>query len=158
MLRSAIQPPLTAAKAPNVTEATDKPSVLAALSIRSFRYLWLSNGLTFVGVRIPNMAIAWLVLELTDSRLWVGIANGLPAISVIFFSLLGGVLTDRTDRRALLLWSRLTSASLIFLAAFLITSEATSEAKGGFKTRPCRSGVAPCASQNTRRPRTRSTR
>ncbi len=101
---------------------SQRPAFLDILSIRQFRLLWLSNGLSFMGMRIQDMAVAWLVLEMTDSQLWMGIVNGLPALSIVIFSLLGGVLADRTDRRKLLSWSRLTLASLTFLVAFLITS------------------------------------
>ena len=46
-----------------------RPAFLDTLSIPAFRYLWLSNGLTIMGENISRMAIAWLVLELTDSKL-----------------------------------------------------------------------------------------
>ena len=75
-----------------------------------------------MGARVRDMTIAWIVLEMTDSKLWVGVVNGLPAVSIIFFSLLGGVLADCSDRRVLLLWSRLTMGILAFLAAFLVTA------------------------------------
>ncbi len=50
-----------------------RPAFLDTLSIPVFRYLWLSNGLTIMGENISRMAIAWLVLELTDSKLLMGI-------------------------------------------------------------------------------------
>ena len=105
---------------------SQRPAFLDILSIQRFRLLWLSNGLSFMGMRIQDMAVAWLVLEMTDSNLWVGVVNGLPALSIVIFSLLGGILADRTDRRRLLSWSRLTLAGLTFLVAFLITSGAIS--------------------------------
>ena len=101
-----------------------KPAFLDILSIRPFRILWFSNGLTFMGIRIQDMAVAWLVLEMTGSKLWVGIVNGLPALAIILFSLMGGVLADRSDKRSLLSWSRMTLAGLMFLMAFLITTGA----------------------------------
>ena len=101
-----------------------KPAFLDILSIRPYRLLWFSNGLTFMGIRIQDMAVAWLVLEMTGSKLWVGIVNGLPALAIILFSLMGGVLADRSDKRSLLSWSRITLAGLTFLMAFLITTGA----------------------------------
>ncbi len=99
-----------------------RPAFLDILRERPFRQLWFSNGLTFMGIRIQDMAIAWLVLEMTDSKLLVGVVNGVPAVSIVLFSLVGGALADRTDRRRLLSWSRLSLAGLTFLAAFLVTT------------------------------------
>ncbi len=82
-----------------------KPAFLDILSIRPFRILWFSNGLTFMGIRIQDMAVAWLVLEMTGSKLWVGIVNGLPALAIILFSLMSVVLADRSNKRSLLSWS-----------------------------------------------------
>ena len=109
-------------RAPAVPFPRQRPAFLDILSIRAFRYLWLSNGLTFMGARVQELAVAWLVLEMTDSKLWVGVGNGAPTLPVIFFSLLGGVLADQTDRRVMMIWSRLTLAVLTFLAAFLVTT------------------------------------
>ncbi len=95
---------------------------LETLRIRDFRYVWLSNGINQTSFQIRNMGQAWLVLEMTDSTFWVGAANGLPAIPIMFFSLLGGVLADRMDRKMLLVYSRLILAGVAFLTGFLITA------------------------------------
>ncbi len=97
-------------------------SVAEILKSTDFRRLWFSNGLAFMGIRVQDMIVAWLVLDMTDSMLWVGLVNGLPTISIIFFALLGGVLADRRDRRTILVWSRLTLGAMLFLEGFLVTS------------------------------------
>ena len=94
---------------------------MEVLSIPSFRYLWFSNGLTGMGVQLRAMVVAWLVLEMTGSPMWMGVTNGLPTVAIVVFSLIGGVLADRTNRRALLMWSRITLAALSFLMALLVT-------------------------------------
>ena len=81
----------------------EPPAFLQALGIGAFRRLLTSNGLAFTGKYIQNIVVAWLVLEMTDSKLWVGVVNGIPAISIVLFSLFGGVLADRVDRRRLLM-------------------------------------------------------
>lgn len=68
------------------------------------------------------MVIAWLVLEMTDSKLWVGIINGIPAISMVLFAIMGSVVADRSDRRVMVMKARLALASLTFLAGALVTS------------------------------------
>ena len=100
-----------------------RPAFLDTLSLPAFRYLWFSNGLTEMGEKISAMAIAWLVLELTDSKLLMGITNSLPALPIILLSLFGGVISDRFDRRTILIRSRVALMGLSFLTAFLITTQ-----------------------------------
>ena len=100
-----------------------RPAFLDTLSLPAFRYLWLSNGLTMMGQNISRMAIAWLVLELTDSKLLMGITNSLSALPIILLSLFGGVISDRFDRRTILIRSRVALMGLSFLTAFLITTQ-----------------------------------
>ena len=69
------------------------------------------------------MAIAWLVLELTDSKLLMGITNSLSAVPIILLSLIGGVISDRFDRRSIMIRSRVALMGLSFLTAFLITAQ-----------------------------------
>ena len=87
-----------------------KLAVVATLRAPRFPYLLLDNVFGMVGFHLRTMAQAWLVLKMTDSDAWVGLANGLPAIPVAVLALFGGVLADRADRRTLLVWTRLTFA------------------------------------------------
>jgi len=48
------------------------------------------------------LAQGWLLLQLTDSPLMVGLAPGLSGITNLFLSPLGGVLADRFNRRNIL--------------------------------------------------------
>ena len=96
---------------------------LQVLGIRDFRLLWLNNALMIGGSQIRMMGQAWVTLDLTDnSSLWVGIVNGAPAISMFFLAIYGGVVADRADRRAILLWIKPVVAALAFLTAYLVTS------------------------------------
>ena len=102
-----------------------RPGPLAALEtlkIASFRYLLVDNTFAMLGFQARMMAQAWLVLEMTDSDAWVGAANGIPAIPVIFLTLFGGVLADRMNRRVMLVWSRLIFAALGLLTAVMISA------------------------------------
>ena len=57
----------------------------------------------------------WIVLELTDSDGWVGLAAGLPAIPVIALAMFGGAITDRFNRRVIQMWSFTMLAMIGFL-------------------------------------------
>ena len=60
---------------------------------------------------------------MTNSDGWVGAANGIPAIPVIFLSLFGGVLADRMDRVKLLIYTRVMFALLGLITAALISAD-----------------------------------
>jgi MFS family permease len=75
-----------------------------------------------MGEKTLSMVITWPVLEMTGSNLWVGIINGIPAISMALFAILGSVMADRSDRRMLVMKARLALAGLTFLAGALVTS------------------------------------
>lgn len=91
------------------------------LGIPAFRFLLVDSAFNMVGFQARLMAQAWLVLSLTNSDFWVGMANGLPAIPVIFLSLIGGVWADRANRKVMLVWTRLFLAGLGLITAAMIS-------------------------------------
>jgi MFS family permease len=90
--------------------------------MRDFQFLLLGNAMMFAGFQVRNMGQAWLVLELTDSSLWVGIVNAMPGIAIISVSLLGGAISDRAERWKIQVVTRFVIASMAFVTAFLVTS------------------------------------
>lgn len=75
---------------------------------RDFRLYQLSRLLSVLAVQVESVAIGWQVYEHTDSALalgYVGLSQFLP---FVFFSLLGGHVADRFDRRKVLLLCYLT--------------------------------------------------
>ncbi len=71
---------------------------------------------------MQEIAQNWLVLEITGSPFWLGVDAFLGDIPIFLFSLFGGVIADRMDRRHLLIGSQLVQmASAITLAALIAT-------------------------------------
>ncbi len=66
------------------------------------------------------VAQQWLVLSLTNSARMLGLDAFLGTIPIVLFSLIGGVVADRMDRRRLLLLSQYVQLSSAFLLAVLI--------------------------------------
>jgi len=88
----------------------------AALRDRDYRRFWLAQGAGGFGMNFWFLAAAWLMLDLTDSPLMVGLINGFAAAPSIVLSVIGGALADRLDRRRLLVgalgtWSTLALAT-----------------------------------------------
>jgi len=69
-----------------------------------------------VGTWIQITAENWLILQLTDSGLALGVTNALQFGPLVFLGLYGGVIADRCDRRCLLI---VTQSALGLLAAVL---------------------------------------
>ena len=66
------------------------------------------------------VAQSWLVLELSNSPRMLGLDAFLSTIPIVLFSLIGGVVADRMDRRRLLILSQWIQLSCAFSLAFLI--------------------------------------
>ena len=94
-----------------------------ALTLRSRQFRWLvaSNTVSVTGTIMAMLADGWLVLNLTDSPLWVGATAGMNGLGLIGFGLFGGVLLDRMDRRqALIVAQAVTGAGVIFLGILTV--------------------------------------
>ena len=113
-------------KGPREGGETPRPaasqSAFRTLGIRDFRFLLPSNSLTMSGQQLRMMAQGWLVLELTNQTVWVGLANGLPTLVGVPLAMLSGVMTDRANPRTLLLQVRVLLAISAFTTAFLVGS------------------------------------
>ena len=92
------------------------------LAIPNYRRLVAGVALGLAAFNINIMARSWLVLNMTDSTLWVGVVAGSSTTTVIAFSLVAGTLADRVDRRLLILVSRIAQAVFAFTLAFVVTS------------------------------------
>ncbi|MBI2371388.1 MAG: MFS transporter [Deltaproteobacteria bacterium] len=101
--------------------APETPRSFGALASRNFRLLWSGSLLSQTGDFIQMVAQYWLVLELTNSPLWLGVIGFCQAAPRLVLGLWGGVLVDRHDRRRLLLWTQLI-AMLQALAFGLLIS------------------------------------
>ena len=94
--------------------------VFKAFTYPDFRLLWAGSFTSSVGTWMQTVAQNWLVLTMTGSASWLGFAAFLQETPFLLFSLFGGVLADRRDRRRILLLSQVVQLSSAFLLAGLI--------------------------------------
>ena len=96
--------------------------MLAAFTYRDFRVQWFGACTSSIGTWMQIVAQNWLVLSLTDSAFFLGLDAFLQQLPIMLFTLIGGVLADRYDRRRTLLASQYvqmsTSAALAVLMYF----------------------------------------
>jgi predicted MFS family arabinose efflux permease len=93
--------------------------VFKAFEYRDFRLLWFGACTSSIGTWMQAVAQNWLVLEITNSPFLLGLDSFLGQIPIFLFSLIGGVVADRADRRKLLVGSQLVQMSCAFLLASL---------------------------------------
>jgi len=101
-------------------EADRFPQVIRALRNPNFRLFWGGNFLSNIGTWMQNVAQGWLVLLLTgNSAFWLGVVGFAGSIPFLFFTLFGGVIADRVNKRRLLLCTQTAMMLLAFLLAAL---------------------------------------
>jgi MFS family permease len=69
---------------------------------------------------MQKLAQSWLVLQLSNSPFLLGVDAFLGEVPILLFSLVGGVVADRVDRRHILLASQVVQMSCAFLLTALI--------------------------------------
>ncbi|MCX7619593.1 MAG: MFS transporter [Acidimicrobiales bacterium] len=84
--------------------------VLSAFRHRNFALFWLGALLSNAGSWMQNLAVPFVVYQLTASAAWVLFAGFLQFLPVVFVGPLGGSIADRHPRRTVLLVTQLAQA------------------------------------------------
>ncbi len=91
----------------------------AALRYRNFNLLWSGLIVSNMGTWMQNVANGWLVLQLTNSPLWLGLLGLSFALPMIFLPLIAGAVVDRVHRVKLLYVTQTTPMLIAFALAAL---------------------------------------
>ena len=94
--------------------------VFKAFHYRDFRLMFTGACISSIGTWMQNLAQAWLVLDISKSPFYLGLDAFLAGIPIFFFSLIGGVVADRVERRKVLLMSQYVQMSSAFILTALI--------------------------------------
>ena len=102
--------------------ATPLRRLAAALHYRDFRVLWAGAFTSSIGTWMQKVAQNWLVLTITGSAsaFYLGLDTFLGEAPILLFTLIGGVVADRRDRRQLLLMSQYVQMATAFTLAALV--------------------------------------
>ena len=95
------------------------PVRFAALRHRNFSLLWAGVIVSNIGTWMQNVTQSWLVLQLTDSPLWLGLLGLSFAIPMVTLPLVGGAVVDRVHRVRLLVVTQTGQMLLAFALAIL---------------------------------------
>ena len=83
--------------------------------------MWFGACTSTIGTWMQSTAQAWLVYDLSKDSFYLGLDTFLAQVPIILFSLVGGVIADRMNRRNLLLVSQyvqMTTALILTLLVF----------------------------------------
>jgi predicted MFS family arabinose efflux permease len=103
-------------------EAMAFPSGLRALNHPDYRRFFLGQLVALVSGWMHTVAQSWLVLQLTDSPLRLGLIGTLQFSPILLFSIVSGAIADRLPKRRLLVATNLTLAILALVLAALVAS------------------------------------
>jgi len=98
------------------------PSTLRAFRSYNYRLFFAGQGISLVGSWIQQVALGWLVYRLTSSPWYLGLVGFLDQIPIFLFAPIGGVVSDRFDRRKVLIASQALALLQAFLLALLVFS------------------------------------
>ena len=115
-------PNVTPVAAPESTaEQRRMPAMFRSLRYRDFALFWTGNFLSNIGTWMQNLALGWQILVMTNSPFLLGLNGFLGTVPSLVFSLPGGAIADRLNRRKLMLVTQ-TSMAVLALALGLLTS------------------------------------
>jgi MFS family permease len=99
--------------------------LVAPLRLRDFRLLWMGATTSLLGDGAYLVALAWQAYTLTPKPAGLALLGVCATVPQLLALLAGGVVSDRVDRRLVLLWADVTRAVAVgFVALLVITGQA----------------------------------
>ncbi len=101
------------------TRLTSRLGMLRPLQIRDFRLLWAGMTISFTGDGFYLVAIAWASYELSNVPTAFSLVSLAWSLPMVLFLLFGGVLSDRFERRAVMIAGDILRGAVIAAAGAL---------------------------------------
>src|SRR5690348_12076250 len=98
--------------------------VFKAFQYRDFRLMWFGACISSIGTWMQIVAQSWLIYRLSHSAFLLALDQFLGGIPIFLFSLIGGVVADRVERRRILLGSQYVQLASSGLLAILVATGA----------------------------------
>jgi MFS family permease len=91
---------------------------------KNYWRLWFAHGVSNLGDGVSQVAYPWLASAVTRSPLLIATVAVASRLPWLVFTLPAGVITDRFDRRKIIIAMDITRAALAFLVAIAVTAQA----------------------------------
>src|ERR1700739_2976458 len=96
--------------------------VFKAFQYRDFRLMWFGACTSSIGTWMQIVAQGWLIYRLSHSAFLLALDQFLGGIPIFLFSLIGGVVADRMERRKILLTSQYIQMATAGILTLLVAS------------------------------------
>jgi predicted MFS family arabinose efflux permease len=96
--------------------------IFKAFQYRDFRLMWFGACTSSIGTWMQIVAQGWLIYRLSHSAFLLALDQFLGGIPIFLFSLIGGVVADRTERRKILLLSQYVQMASAAVLTVLVTA------------------------------------
>src|SRR5580693_5912739 len=107
------------------TETMPTPTlrrVFKAFQYRDFRLMWIGACTSSIGTWMQIVAQGWLIYRLSHSAFLLALDQFLGGIPIFLFSLIGGVVADRLERRKILLGSQYVQMATAAILTVLVAT------------------------------------
>jgi MFS family permease len=94
----------------------------AALRHREFRLLWAGQAATAMAMWMDQVVRGWLLYELTNSPVQLGLVHGIQAIPILVLSPVAGSVADRYPRKLQVVVAQVLAGLMYVVLALLIMS------------------------------------
>ncbi|MEO7156577.1 MAG: MFS transporter [Vicinamibacterales bacterium] len=96
--------------------------IAVALTHRNFRLLWFGALTSSIGTWMQKVAQAWLIVTMSGSAsaFYLGLDSFAGEVPILLFTLIGGVVADRRDRRHMMLTSNVIQMIVAAILAVLV--------------------------------------
>jgi MFS family permease len=92
----------------------------AALRHRNYRLFFSGQLVSVIGTWMQQVALGWLIYDISKSAFTLGWVRFLSAIPVTLFTLVGGAMADRFEKRRIVVLTESTAMVLAFTLAGLV--------------------------------------
>jgi predicted MFS family arabinose efflux permease len=96
--------------------------VFKAFQYRDFRLMWIGACTSSIGTWMQIVAQGWLIYRLSHSAFLLALDQFLSGIPIFLFSLVGGVIADRVERRRILLGSQYVQMATATILTVLVVT------------------------------------
>jgi predicted MFS family arabinose efflux permease len=96
--------------------------IFKAFHYRDFRLMWIGACTSSIGTWMQIVAQGWLIYRLSHSARLLALDQFLGGIPIFMFSLIGGVVADRMERRKILLASQYVQMGSATLLTVLVAT------------------------------------
>jgi len=98
-------------------------ATFSSLENRNYRWYWLSSTSAAAVMQMNLIARGWLVYDLTDSALALGLVSFGAGVPLFLLSPFGGAIADRMDKRNLIIASQLLMGVALLFITILISMD-----------------------------------